>query len=107
MEAAEKLGAKTICPGHGPVAGGELLGEQRSYFIELRKQVKKHWNRKPPEMKARVEAIREVLLKQPRIAKYVGESFPAQVEKVYTEMGGKAFPSVKSSADSGDQHARQ
>jgi len=98
LAAAEKLGAKTVCPGHGPVAGGELLGEQKSYFVELRKQVKKQWRSKPPEMQARVESIREMILKQPRIAKYVGEFFPAQVEKVYTEMGGKAFPEAKTAA---------
>jgi cyclase len=107
LAAAEKLGAKTVCPGHGPVAGGELLADQKNFFIALRKQVKKHWRSKPAEMKARVEAIREAVLKEPRIAKYVGEFFPAQVEKAYTEMGGKVFPEAKTAADQADQHARQ
>ena len=104
LTAAEKLGAKIVCPGHGPVAGGDLLAEQKTYFIELRKQVKKHRKSKPDEMKAQVDHIREHLLAQPRIAKYVGNSFPAQVEKVYVEMGGKPF-TTKKADDEGDQHA--
>lgn len=108
LEAAEKLGAKIVCPGHGPVAGGELLTEQKTFFIELRKQVKRHWKRQPEQMKAQVDLIRKAIQQQPRIAKYAGDFLPAQVEKVYTEMGGKAFVPAKSAAgDSGDLHARQ
>jgi glyoxylase-like metal-dependent hydrolase (beta-lactamase superfamily II) len=107
LAAAEKLGAKVVCPGHGPVAGGELLTEQKTYFIELRRLVKKHWKRKPEEMKAQVGAIRELLLKQPRIARYVGDFVSAQVEKVYTEMGGKPWTEKKAGTDQGDQHARK
>ncbi len=107
LAAAEKLGAKIVCPGHGPVAGGELLTEQKTYFIELRQQVKKQWKRQPEQMKARVDSIRQTLLKQPRIAKFVGDFLPAQIEKAYTEMGGKAFAPAKTAADQGDQHARR
>ena len=59
--------------------------------FELRKQVKKQWKRQPDQMKAQVDPIRKALLQQPRIAKYVGDSLPAQIEKVYAEMGGGAF----------------
>jgi len=34
---AEKLDVKLICPGHGAVAGKDLLAKQRRYFEELRK----------------------------------------------------------------------
>ena len=44
-----------------------------------------------------VDAIKVGILAQPRIAKYVGDFFPAQVEKVYTEMGGKPFPTKQAS----------
>lgn len=106
LAAAEKLGAKVVCPGHGPVAGGELLTEQKTYFSELRRHVKKHWQRQPEAMKGRVPAIRTALQGQPRIAKYVGDFFPAQVEKVYVELGGKGW-TTKTAADEGDQHARR
>jgi len=106
LEAAEKLGAKTVCPGHGPVAGGELLREQRDYFVELRAAVKQHWRRQPAEMRGQVQAIRAVLEKNARIAKFVGDSLVSQVEKVYTERGGKAFSENKAATD-GDQHVRK
>lgn len=41
LEKMEKLDVKLICPGHGPVAGKDLLGRQKRYFVELREQVKK------------------------------------------------------------------
>lgn len=37
LEKAEKLDVKLICPGHGEVAGKDLLAKQRRYFEELRK----------------------------------------------------------------------
>jgi glyoxylase-like metal-dependent hydrolase (beta-lactamase superfamily II) len=108
LAAAEKLGAKTVCPGHGPVAGGELLSDQKSFFVELRRQVKREWKRDPAQMKGQVDAIRAALLSQARIAKFVGDFLPAQVEKVYTELGGKAFPAkaaAERSLDSGRELA--
>ena len=30
-----------VCPGHGPMAGKDLLEKQKRYFVELRKQVQK------------------------------------------------------------------
>jgi phosphoglycerate dehydrogenase-like enzyme/glyoxylase-like metal-dependent hydrolase (beta-lactamase superfamily II) len=41
LEKAQQLDVKIICPGHGPMAGKDLLAKQRKYFVELRKQVKK------------------------------------------------------------------
>jgi phosphoglycerate dehydrogenase-like enzyme/glyoxylase-like metal-dependent hydrolase (beta-lactamase superfamily II) len=41
LEKAQQLDIKLICPGHGPLAGKELLAKQRRYFVELRQQVKK------------------------------------------------------------------
>ena len=93
MEAARKLGAKTICPGHGPIATGELLEDQQKYFEVLRAEVKKLVDAKktPEEVKAAVAAIKAVLLKEERIARFVGGFIEPQVEKVYEEMGGKPF----------------
>ena len=37
----EKLDIDIICPGHGKVAGKDLLGTQKRYFADLRDHVKK------------------------------------------------------------------
>jgi phosphoglycerate dehydrogenase-like enzyme/glyoxylase-like metal-dependent hydrolase (beta-lactamase superfamily II) len=40
LQKAQQLDIKLICPGHGMLAGRELLAKQRRYFVELREQVK-------------------------------------------------------------------
>src|SRR5438093_7111637 len=57
LELAKKLGAKTICPGHGPIGTGNILEDQQAYFVELRKQVKKYAGKKPEEVNAAVGEI--------------------------------------------------
>ena len=106
LEAAKKLKPKIVCPGHGPRGGPELLEQQQAYFTELRKQVKKLARKKPEEVKAAVEDIKAALLKQEHIARYVGNSLSAQVEKVYTEMGGKPFLPGNPAEDAHHQHAQ-
>src|SRR5262249_33843679 len=41
LEKMEQFDVRLICPGHGPVAGKDVLGRQKRYFQELREQVKK------------------------------------------------------------------
>ncbi|MER3416507.1 MAG: hypothetical protein C4297_09885 [Gemmataceae bacterium] len=41
LERMEKLAIRWICPGHGPIAGREVLALQKRYFVELREQVQK------------------------------------------------------------------
>src|SRR5262249_15254043 len=41
LERMQQLDIKYICPGHGPVAGKDLLERQKRYFVELRQQVQK------------------------------------------------------------------
>jgi phosphoglycerate dehydrogenase-like enzyme/glyoxylase-like metal-dependent hydrolase (beta-lactamase superfamily II) len=41
LEKMQQLDVKTVAPGHGPLAGKELLGKQKRYFLELRQQVRK------------------------------------------------------------------
>ena len=105
LAAAKKLGAQTICPGHGPMGTAQILEDQQSFLVELRKQVKKYAGRKPEAVKAAVEDIKAALLKQKPIARYVGDSFPAQVEQVYIEMGGKPFQPKTAAVDDHKQHA--
>jgi glyoxylase-like metal-dependent hydrolase (beta-lactamase superfamily II) len=106
LEGAKRLGAATVCPGHGPRGSGQLLEDQRMYFVELRKQVKEVASQSPQEVKAAVAQIKASLLTQPSIARYVGDSLAAQVEKVYIEMGGKPFQSAAARAESEREHAR-
>src|SRR6266704_4604689 len=106
LAAAKKLGAQTICPGHGPMGTAQLLEDQQTFFVELRKQVKNYARKKPEEVKAAVDNIKAALLKQISIARYVGDFFPAQVEKARLEMGGTPFLPKQAAAESHQQHAQ-
>jgi len=105
LELAKKLDAKMICPGHGPMGTAQILEEQQAYFVELRKQVRKFSGKKPEELQAAMENIRAALLKEKSIARYVGESLPSQIEKVYIEMGGKPFQQKTAAIDQHQLHA--
>lgn len=105
LDAVKKLGAKTVCPGHGPVGGAELLDDQQAYFVALTEQVKKFAGKEPGEVKEAVAGIKEALQKQERIARFVGEFLAAQIEKVFVEMGGKPFLPKTASADDHTDHA--
>jgi len=106
LAAAKKLGAQTICPGHGPMGTAQLLEDQQTFFVELRKQVKNYARKKPEEVKAAVEAIKASLLKNDRIARYVGGGLAGQVEKVFVEMGGKPFINKQAAAAEHWRHAQ-
>jgi cyclase len=41
LEKMQQLDVKMVCPGHGPVAGPEVIEKQKRYFVELRQYVKK------------------------------------------------------------------
>ena len=86
---------------------GEVLDDQLAYFTALRKEVQKlvKAGKKPEDVKAAVENIKSTLQKQTRIARYVGDFLAAQVEKVYVEMGGKAFLSKQAALEEHDHHA--
>ncbi len=105
LAAAKKLGAQTICPGHGPMGSAQVLEDQQAFFIELRKQVKNYAHRKPEEVKAAVDELKAALLKNKSIARYVGDFFPGHVEQVYVEMGGKPFQPKTAAVDDHKQHA--
>ena len=105
LEAAKQLGATTICPGHGPRGGAQVLDDQIAYFVELRKEVKKVAKKKPEQVKAAVDQIKAELQKNQRIARYVGDFLPAQVEKIYVEMGGKPFQPAAAALEQHRQHA--
>jgi glyoxylase-like metal-dependent hydrolase (beta-lactamase superfamily II) len=94
LEAVKKLGAKVVCPGHGPIGGPELLEDQQAFFIALRDEVKKLADKEPAQVEAAVPTIMATLKKNERIARYVGNFLLAQVEKAFIEQGGKPFPKL-------------
>src|SRR6185312_10531215 len=105
LAAAKKLGAKVICPGHGPMGNGDVLDDQLAFFESLRKEVNKYARKKPDEVKTAVDKIKGELQKNERIARYVGSGIAAQVEKVYVEMGGKPFTDKSAAAEEHWRHA--
>jgi glyoxylase-like metal-dependent hydrolase (beta-lactamase superfamily II) len=95
LDAAKKLGAQFICPGHGPRGAVTVLDDQQMFFKQLREQVGTLVQAKKSarEISQAVPQIRGELVGQPQIARYVGkDGLSAQVEKVYHEMTGQSFP---------------
>jgi phosphoglycerate dehydrogenase-like enzyme/glyoxylase-like metal-dependent hydrolase (beta-lactamase superfamily II) len=87
LERMQQLDVKVVCPGHGPLAGPELLEKQKRYFVELRKAVK-----------AGIDADREVedIIKDFKPAWYKEwtgvDPLPENVRHVYDEMTGRFSP---------------
>ena len=101
LEAARKLGAKTICTGHGPRSVSTVLDDQQMFFKLLRDQVHtKLTTASPEETKAQIEVIRKTLKGNAQIARYVSDTgkedgFPSQVQKVYEELNGKTLAALQ------------
>lgn len=111
LEAARKLGARVVCPGHGPRGVDTVLGDQQKFFRSLRDRVGALVNAKKSgqEVRDSIEKINAELAADAQIARYVGKGngFASQVEKVYTEMTGQKFPEAKKTARAArDWHAR-
>jgi hypothetical protein len=102
LEAAKQLGARLICPGHGPRGEGGVLDEQQRFFVALRDAVGSlvQARKSPEQVRDSVDSIRGELAADRRIARYVSkDSLPAQAEKVYTEMTGQRFPGAKTETE--------
>jgi cyclase len=108
LDMAKKLGAQVICPGHGPRGAGNVLDDQQFFFQQLRERVGTlvRGKKSALEIYKSVETIRRDLTAQGRIARYVGDGIGTQVEKVYQEMTGHAFPdNVKAAKSARALHA--
>jgi phosphoglycerate dehydrogenase-like enzyme/glyoxylase-like metal-dependent hydrolase (beta-lactamase superfamily II) len=89
MEKAQQLDVKLILPGHGAPATRELLGKQRRYFDELRRQVKKGIDagKEFPDIMAAID--------MPWYKEWTGveaRSRKENVEHVYGELTGRVPP---------------
>lgn len=96
LEKAKALGAKIVCPGHGPAGGPEIIADQQRYLIELLREVTALVDAKksPEEIKAAVPAIGARLRAIASIARYVPTDFwlAAQVSDVATQLGAPPLP---------------
>jgi len=95
LDAAKKLGAEAICPGHGPRGAQTVLGDQQAFFQALSQTVGKRVKAKQSARQVfeSVAQIRDEITAQPQIARYVDkQGIAAQVEKVFNEMTGESFP---------------
>jgi glyoxylase-like metal-dependent hydrolase (beta-lactamase superfamily II) len=109
LGAARKLGAKVVCPGHGPKADATLLEDQQMFFAELRERVGAlvQAKKSPREIYQSMDQIRGGLVALARIARYVSkDGLPAQVEKVCKEMTGQGFPEDVKAAKAARLHHR-
>jgi cyclase len=95
LDAAKKLGATTVCTGHGSRSVASVLDDQQAFFKVLQDQVHSRMvNASAEEIKAQIEEIRKAMKANTQIARYVSDrgkddGFPSQVEKVYQELTGK------------------
>lgn len=107
LEKVKGLHPRIVCPGHGPMGGPEILEDQQNFFRSLRSEVQKlvDAGRSSQEVEAAVDSIRATLLRNERIARYVGPRLDVQVEKVYVELGGRPFAS-EAAARARREHAR-
>ena len=114
LEAARKLGAQTVCTGHGPRSLATVLDDQQAFFKELQEQVGARMAGKAPvEAKAQIETIRTTLKANAQIARFVADrgagedSFSSQVEKVYLELTGNKLAALRQERQLARQaHAR-
>jgi phosphoglycerate dehydrogenase-like enzyme/glyoxylase-like metal-dependent hydrolase (beta-lactamase superfamily II) len=87
LERVQQLDVHMVCPGHGPVAGKDLLEKQKRYFIELRQQV-----RKGIDADQRVEDVIKGI-DMPWYKEWTGVSPNADnVKHVYGELTGRIAP---------------
>ena len=94
LEAVKQLGAKIVCPGHGPIGGPEIIADQQAYFIALVEQIQglKDAGKTPAEVKAALPQVALELKKNTAIARFVPGSLDQHAERVYREIGGQPLP---------------
>ena len=93
LDAARALKPITICPGHGALANGSLIDDQKAYFITLQNQVRPLVKREASleQLSRQTEAIRAKVLKNKKISRYVGNKFADQLKKIYGDFTGQTL----------------
>ena len=98
------LGADRVGPGHGPLGQASVIQDQQTFFRELRRVVQAASTRTPAAVQTAIPSMRDELVKNASIARYVGDGFAGQVGKVYTELTGKALPDRQAELDAERTH---
>src|SRR4051794_20296434 len=100
LDAAKKLGAKTVCTRHGQRSQSSVLDDQQAFFRALQDEVgSRIANAAPDQAKAQIEVVRAALKANAQISRFVSEKggddgFPSQVQKVYEELTGKRLAAL-------------
>jgi phosphoglycerate dehydrogenase-like enzyme/glyoxylase-like metal-dependent hydrolase (beta-lactamase superfamily II) len=86
LERMQQLDVRMVCPGHGPLAGKDLLEKQKRYFVELRREVKKGLDAGQEE----ADIIKN--LRMPWYKEWTGVEPPGDnVKHVHDELTGRAM----------------
>jgi len=87
LEGMQQLDIQMIVPGHGPLAGKELLEKQKRYFVELRKEVQKGIDAR----KSVGDIIKD--LDFPWYKEWTGvQPSPDNIRHAYAELTGRVMP---------------
>ena len=106
LDRARKLEPRVVGPGHGPLGDASTIEDQQIFFRELRRVVKStSAGKSPSDVQGAIEAMRAELVKNARIARYVGNDFPAQVAKAYNELTGKTLPDRRAEVEAERTHS--
>jgi len=87
LEKMADLKPNMVCPGHGPVAGADLIQKQKRYFVDLRDEVGKGI-KQAKDLKSLQDSI-----KFPWYEQWTGVPVkPDNIEHVYKELTGMVVP---------------
>ncbi len=87
MEKAQQFDVQTVLPGHGQIAGKELLEKQKHYFVDLRAQVAKAIS----ENKSQADVIKSIDM--PWYKEWTGVTPTGDnIKYVYAELTGRTKP---------------
>ena len=93
LDAAQALKPKIMCPGHGGMADASLINDQKAYFTTLHRLVKPFTKKKGGQkiLAAQTELLRTQVVKNKQIARYVGDKFPDQLQKIFGDYTGQTL----------------
>jgi hypothetical protein len=82
-----------MCPGHGGIATASLIDDQKTYFTTLHRLVKPFTTKKARQqtLTAQTELLRKQVVKNKQIARYVGDKFPDQLQKIFGDYTGQTL----------------